>query len=66
QARSAQRAASEERKAAVDRTLEVLGAAIERMQATTDRIDGGVTDLRERVARLEAAAAAADARRLGA
>lgn len=64
QARAAQRAASEERKSATERTLEVLGAAIDRLQVATDRIDGGVADLRERVGRLEGGLAGGTSRRL--
>lgn len=56
QARAARRVDSVERKAGVEQTVAVLGAAIGRLQTTTDRIEGGVADLRERVGRLEGAA----------
>jgi predicted nucleic acid-binding Zn-ribbon protein len=55
QARSAKRAESAQRSAETARTLEVLGAAIETVQATAERVESGVGDLRERVSRLEGA-----------
>lgn len=64
QARSSRREASYERASATARTLEVLGGAIERLQATADRVEAGVADLRERVSRLEGATENAPSRRL--
>jgi hypothetical protein len=66
QARSARREASYERASATARTLDVLGAAIERLQTTTERVEAGVVDLRERVGRLEGVVANEERRRLGA
>lgn len=63
QARSVQREASRERMSATARTIEVLGGAIGRLQETTQRVESGVADLRDRVGRLEGGAAA-EARRL--
>ena len=57
QARATRREASREREAATARTLEVLGGALERLQASVERVESGVGDLRERVGRLEGAAA---------
>jgi hypothetical protein len=65
QARVAQREAARDRASATARTLEILGGAIERLQETTDRVETGIADLRERVGHLEGAAMGATrARRL--
>ena len=64
QARLARREASVERASTTARTLEVLGGGIERLQTTTDRVEAGIADLRERVGRLEGAATASERRRL--
>ena len=53
QARAAQRASAAERTAGITQTVEILGGGIARLEVTVGRVDEGVTDLRERVARLE-------------
>jgi outer membrane murein-binding lipoprotein Lpp len=52
-ARSSDRRAAQERAAVTDQRLDHLGTAIGRVEATVERVDTGVGDLRERVARLE-------------
>ena len=60
QARAANRRAAEQDALGVSRTLGDLQGTIKRVEATVLRIDDGVLDLRERVARLEGADAAAE------
>lgn len=62
QGRSAQRAASDQRSADTAPTLEILGSAIEGVQATTERVEAGVGELRERISRLEGAVLASPRR----
>ena len=53
QARATNRRAAEQDAVGVARILGEMGGTIERIEATVERLDDGVTDLRERVARLE-------------
>jgi hypothetical protein len=54
-ARSAMRRESESRAAVVTHSLDVLQAAVGRIERAVERVDTGVGDLRERVAHLEGA-----------
>jgi hypothetical protein len=54
-ARSSDRRAAQERAAVTAQSLDHLGAAVGRVEATVERVEAGVCDLRERVARLEGA-----------
>lgn len=54
-ARAADRRASMDRAAATAQSLEALGASVGRVEAVIERVDAGVGELRERVARLEGA-----------
>lgn len=58
QARAARREAAAERTRGVAHALDVVGADLSRLEATVARIDGGVLDVRERLARLEGTVAA--------
>jgi phage shock protein A len=58
-ARASDRRAAAERAAAVDQSLDGLHSSVERVGDAVGRVEGVVTDLRERVARLEGAQAAA-------
>ncbi|MGH9266966.1 MAG: hypothetical protein ACRD0D_02190, partial [Acidimicrobiales bacterium] len=58
-ARGAERHAARERAAGVAQSLETLRAGLGRVEATGSRIEAVVTELRERVARLEGAQATA-------
>ena len=53
--RSSLRQGMQERTAVVAQSLENLPAAVARVETTVDRVETGVTELRERVARLEGA-----------
>lgn len=55
QARATNRRAAEQDAAGVSRALGELQATVGRVEAKVDRVDEGVVDLRERVARLEGA-----------
>jgi hypothetical protein len=57
-ARSSDRRAADERAAVTAQALDHLGTAVGRVEAVVERVEGGVGDLRERVARLEGARAA--------
>ena len=56
--RHSDRFAVEERAATFALSLENLQATVGRVESTVDRVEQGVVDLRERVARLEAGAPA--------
>ena len=60
QARAANRRAAEQDALGVARALGDLQGTVSRVEASVQRIDEGVLDLRERVARLEGADAAAE------
>ncbi|HSH58154.1 MAG TPA: hypothetical protein VK988_00645 [Acidimicrobiales bacterium] len=55
--RSSARQGVQERSAVVAQSLENVHAAVGRVEATVDRVETGVIELRERVARLEGAQA---------
>ena len=57
-ARAADRRAAAERAATVDQSLDGLHASVAQVGDAVGRVEGVVTDLRERVARLEGAQAA--------
>lgn len=54
-ARSSQRAANRDQAAAVAHSLDTLEDAVTRIESTLGRVEDGVIELRERVARLEGA-----------
>lgn len=54
-ARSSDRRVGQERAAVVDQSLESLHSSVDRVGQAVERVEGVVTDLRERVARLEGA-----------
>jgi hypothetical protein len=54
-ARAADRRASTEQAAVTAHSLDQLGTAVGRVEAATGRVEAGLADVRERVARLEAA-----------
>lgn len=58
-ARSSDRRVGKERAAVVDQSLEALHSSVGQVADAVGRVEGVVTDLRERVARLEGAQAAA-------
>lgn len=62
-ARASDRTAARERASTVALSLDNLRTAVTRVESTVDRIDAGVIELRERVARLEGARAASPAAR---
>lgn len=53
--RSSDRVAARERSATLAQSLDSLGTAVGRIESTVERVEVGVVELRERVARLEGA-----------
>lgn len=53
--RSSDRVAARERSATLTQSLEGLGTAVGRIESSVERVEVGVVELRERVARLEGA-----------
>jgi len=54
-ARSSDRRAADERVAVVAQSIDTLGTAVARVDDAVERVEAGVVELRERVARLEGA-----------
>jgi hypothetical protein len=52
-ARSSDRRAADERVAVVAQSIDTLGTAVARVDDAVERVEAGVVELRERVARLE-------------